>query len=40
VQDAATQAIRQLNQKLHQDERIALTMLPLGDGVTLAWKRP
>ncbi len=40
VQDPSTQAIRQLNQKLHQDERIALTMLPLGDGVTLAWKRP
>ncbi len=39
IQDAATQAIRQLNQKLHQDERIALSMLPLADGVTLAWKR-
>lgn len=40
VQDQATQAIREFNQKLHQDERIALTLLPLADGVTLAWKRP
>ncbi|WP_071455566.1 class I SAM-dependent methyltransferase [Gloeomargarita lithophora] len=40
VQDRSTQAIRQFNQKLYQDERITLTMLPLADGVTLAWKRP
>lgn len=40
VQDRSTQAIREFNHKLHQDERINLTMLPLADGVTLAWKRP
>jgi len=40
VQDRSTQAIREFNQKLYQDERITLVMLPLADGVTLAWKRP
>jgi predicted O-methyltransferase YrrM len=39
IQDTSTQAIRQFNQKIYQDERITLVMLPLADGVTLAWKR-
>ena len=33
------QAIFALNQQLHADERIDLSMLPLGEGVTLARKR-
>ena len=37
--DSATEAIRTLNQKLHTDNRIDLSMLPLGDGVTLCRKR-
>jgi len=37
--DADTRAIRAFNDKLHQDERVALSLLPLGDGVTLALKR-
>lgn len=39
VEDPQTQAIRNLNQKLHQDDRIDLSLLPLADGLTLARKR-
>ena len=36
--DADTVALRQFNDALHGDLRVALSMLPLGDGVTLALK--
>jgi predicted O-methyltransferase YrrM len=36
--DADTVALRQFNDALHGDPRVALSMLPLGDGVTLALK--
>jgi predicted O-methyltransferase YrrM len=39
IQDPATRALRALNQKLYQDERVSLSLLPLGDGLTLARKR-
>ncbi len=37
--DADTKALRTLNTKLHGDERVDLSMLPLADGLTLARKR-
>jgi predicted O-methyltransferase YrrM len=37
--DAETLALRALNQKLHQDDRIELSLLPIADGLTLAMKR-
>ncbi|MEH2128256.1 class I SAM-dependent methyltransferase [Nostoc sp.] len=39
-QDESTQAIRALNEKLHHDERITLSLVPIADGLTLAIKRP
>jgi len=36
---ADTLALRALNKKIHRDERVAISMLPVGDGVTLALKR-
>ncbi len=35
-QDADTQAIRALNEKIAVDERVDLAMTPIADGVTLA----
>ncbi|MEH2450914.1 class I SAM-dependent methyltransferase [Nostoc sp.] len=39
-QDERTQALRALNQKLHHDERVTLSLVPIADGLTLAIKRP
>jgi predicted O-methyltransferase YrrM len=38
-QDKDTRAIREFNDALRADPRVALSMLPVGDGVTLAVKR-
>ena len=37
--DEDTSAIRALNRKLHGDERVALSLVPVADGLTLALKR-
>jgi len=39
VRDATTRALRSFNDKLHEDSRVALSLLPIGDGLTLALKR-
>jgi predicted O-methyltransferase YrrM len=37
--DADTAALQALNSKLHHDQRIDLSMVPIGDGLSLARKR-
>jgi len=39
VTDADTEAIRRLNAKLVADERVTLSLVPIGDGLTLARRR-
>ncbi|MGN6755384.1 MAG: class I SAM-dependent methyltransferase [Thermomicrobiales bacterium] len=36
LQDADTMAVRAFNEQLHHDDRIALSLGPIGDGMTLA----
>lgn len=38
VQDESTVALRDLNAKLRDDPRVTLSLLPIGDGLTLALK--
>ena len=38
-QDADTQALRELNDRLLSDERVSISLVPIGDGLTLARKR-
>ena len=39
VQSPDARAIREFNAKLHQDQRVWLSLVPIGDGLTLALKR-
>jgi predicted O-methyltransferase YrrM len=39
VDDPDTAAIRAFNETVHRDERVDLSLLPVGDGLTLARKR-
>jgi len=38
-QGKETNSIRAINELVHKDERVSISMLPLGDGLTLARKR-
>ena len=38
--DPSTQAIRALNNFVHEDGRVEMVLLPIGDGLTLARKAP
>ena len=39
VQDNNTLAIRAFNEKLHHDEQVSISLVPIADGLTLALKR-
>lgn len=39
IQDNRTTKIRALNEKIYQDSRVNLSLLPIGDGLTLAMKK-
>ncbi|MEC4895258.1 MAG: class I SAM-dependent methyltransferase [Oscillatoria sp. PMC 1051.18] len=39
IQDRRTQNIRNFNQKLLQDERVVISLVPIADGLTLALKK-
>ena len=39
LNDNDTVALRALNSKLHWDERVDVSLLPIGDGLTLLRKR-
>jgi caffeoyl-CoA O-methyltransferase len=38
--EASTVALRRFNEQLYRDERVDLSLAPIGDGLTLARKRP
>jgi predicted O-methyltransferase YrrM len=39
ITDKDTAAIRKLNKKIHADKRVVHSLLPIGDGLMLAWKK-
>ena len=38
VNDADTETIREINRRVHADARVTISMVPIGDGLTLALK--
>jgi caffeoyl-CoA O-methyltransferase len=39
INDIDTESIRSLNKKLHIDSRVDISIVPIGDGLTLALKK-
>jgi predicted O-methyltransferase YrrM len=37
--DKRTQAIKQINQQIYHDDRVQISLIPIGDGLTIARKR-
>jgi predicted O-methyltransferase YrrM len=37
--DNRTQAIKRLNQQIHRDDRVQISLIPIGDGLTIARKK-
>ena len=37
--DKRTQAIKKINQQIHQDDRVQISMIPIGDGLTIVRKK-
>jgi predicted O-methyltransferase YrrM len=38
-EDKRTQAIKQLNQQIYHDDRVQISLIPIGDGLTIARKK-
>ena len=38
-EDRRTQAIKQLNQQIYHDDRVQISLIPIGDGLTIARKK-
>jgi predicted O-methyltransferase YrrM len=39
VTDSRTEVLRQLNRRIHEDNRVEISLLPIGDGLTIARKK-
>jgi predicted O-methyltransferase YrrM len=39
ITDQRTTILRELNSQIHQDDRVNISLLPIGDGLTLAMKK-
>ncbi len=39
INDEGTNAMRELNRRIHMDDRVDMTMIPIGDGLTVLRKR-
>ena len=39
IDDSDTVALRELNKKIHRDERVEMSLLPISDGLTLVMKK-
>jgi predicted O-methyltransferase YrrM len=37
--DKRTQAIKQINQQIYNDDRVQMSLIPIGDGLTIARKK-
>jgi predicted O-methyltransferase YrrM len=38
-EDRTTQSIKQINQQIYHDDRVQISLIPIGDGLTIARKK-